>query len=77
LRRFDVALALLLIAVLLVWVLVPHALEGAVMLTLGAEHGVHVGDVIGAVVIGWLAYVLLRQRDGDDAAPARRQRSLQ
>lgn len=63
LRRVDVALALLLLAVLLVWVLVPHALEGAVMFTLSAEHGVHVGDVIGAAVIGWLAFVLLRQRD--------------
>jgi hypothetical protein len=53
-------LAVLLLAVLLVWVLVPHALEGAVLLEFGADHGVHVGDLIGAAVIGSLAWALLR-----------------
>lgn len=53
-------LAVLLLAVLLVWVLVPHALEGAVLFEFGADHGVHVGDLIGAAVIGSLAWALLR-----------------
>lgn len=74
-RPVDVLLAILLLAVLLVWVLVPHALEGAVILKISAEHGVHVGDVIGAVVIGGLAWVLLRP--DRTQRPARRQRSLQ
>ena len=59
-RPLDVMLAVLLLAVLLVWVLVPHALEGAVLFELGADHGVHVGDLIGAAVIGSLAWALLR-----------------
>lgn len=71
-RPVDVLLAVLLLAVLLVWVLVPHALEGAVMFTISSEHGVHVGDVLGAVVIGAIAWWTLRQ-----PRPARRQRSLQ
>lgn len=72
LRPLDVLLAVLLLAVLLVWVLVPHALEGAVLFGFGADHGVHVGDLVGAAVIASLVWWTLRQ-----AAPARRQRSLQ
>lgn len=60
LRPLDVLLAVLLLAVLLVWVLVPHALEGAVLFEFTGTHGVHVGDVIGAAVIGSIAWWTLR-----------------
>ena len=53
-------LAVLLLAVLLVWVLVPHALEGAVLFEFTGTHGVHVGDLVGVAVIGSIAWWTLR-----------------
>ncbi len=60
LRPLDVLLAVLLLAVLLVWVLVPHALEGAVLFEFTGTHGVHVGDLVGAAVIARLGWWTLR-----------------
>ncbi|MBI4935536.1 MAG: hypothetical protein HY828_16775 [Actinobacteria bacterium] len=48
----------LLLAVLAVWVLVPHPLEGPVLFSLSTDHGIHLGDLAGlAVALGvawWL-----------------------
>lgn len=60
LRPLDVLLAVLLLAVLLVWVLVPHALEGAVLFEFSGTHGVHIGDLVGAAAIGSIAWWTLR-----------------
>lgn len=45
-----------LLVLLAVWVLVPHPLEGPVVFTLTATHGIHLGDLLGvavAALIGW------------------------
>lgn len=42
-----------LLGLLAVWVLVPHAWEGRVLLSITETNGVHVSDLIGlAVVVG-------------------------
>ena len=55
--RWTTAAKLVVLVVLLaVWVLVPHPLEGPVLFTITATHGIHLGDLLGvavAAVVGW------------------------
>jgi hypothetical protein len=45
-------IAVVVLALLAAWVLIPHPLEGPVLFTISADHGVHLGDLIGVVVAG-------------------------
>jgi hypothetical protein len=41
------------IVVAVAWVLVDHPLEGPVLLTLSADHGVHYTDALAIVPLAW------------------------
>ena len=51
-------LTVALLAVLAVWVLVPHVLEGPVLFSLTHDHGVHLGDLAGLAVAAGVAWWL-------------------
>lgn len=49
--------AAILLALLAVWVLLPHGWEGPVVWSLSDTHGVHLTDLVGAALVavgGWL-----------------------
>jgi hypothetical protein len=47
-------------AVLAAWVLIPHPLEGPVVMTLSHDHGIHLGDLAGLAFAGLIAWRWLR-----------------
>lgn len=58
LRKVLVVIAA--IAVAAAWVLVDHALEGPVVLTLSDEHGVHVTDALAIIPLAWAWWYAMR-----------------